>query len=107
MCSSPQQDINIEMSRGDKKRVRVSRGNNGVAVRETYAEVSVRDDFLVGQARRVGVEVAADYLQVGGYGAQEVEGGRVGQVAETEDLADFAGGEEFFELWFGEGVSLL
>jgi len=47
------------------------------------------------------VEVAFDELEVGGEVAEEgVDGGR-GQVAEAEDLADFAGGEEFLELFIG------
>ena len=44
------------------------------------------------------VEVAFDELEVGREVLEEgVDGGR-GEVAEAEDLADFAGGKEFLEL---------
>jgi hypothetical protein len=44
------------------------------------------------------VEVAFYELQVGGDAAQEGVDGGGGEVAQAEDLADFAGGEEFLEL---------
>lgn len=96
-------------------------------MREADAQTAVRDDFAerrgdreagggvagllllaVGRGRGRGggaerdVEVAFDELQVGRDAAQEgVDGGR-GQVAQAEDLADFARGEEFLELcWWG------
>jgi hypothetical protein len=47
----------------------------------------------------VGVEAPANELEVGRDGAEVGVGCAVGEVAETEGLADFAGGEEFFELW--------
>ena len=62
----------------------------------------MRDDLGGGEVGGVNVEIATHDLQVGGYGAEEVVCGGIGEVAEAEDLADFAGGEEFFELW-GEG----
>jgi hypothetical protein len=38
-------------------------------------------------------------VQVGGEGAQVVEGVFGGEVTETKGLGDFAAGEEFLELW--------
>lgn len=72
-------------------------------VREADAEGAMRDDLRHGQVRRVDVEVALDDLQVRRDAAEEVVGRRVGEVAQAEDLADFAGGEEFFELCGGAG----
>ena len=70
-----------------------------MAVGETDAQRAVRDDFGEGQVGRLDVVVTLDDLQVRGDLAEEVVGFFVGEVAEAEDLADFAGGEEFFELW--------
>lgn len=94
-------------------------------MREADAQTAVRDDFaerrrdreaggVAGLLLAVGrgggrgggakrdVEVAFDQLEIWGDAAQEgVDGGR-GQVAQAEDLADFARGEEFLELcWRG------
>ena len=94
-------------------------------MREADAQTAVRDDLAErrgdreaggvaglllavgrGGGRRGGaerdVEVAFDQLEIWGDAAQEgVDGGR-GQVAQAEDLADFARGEEFLELcWRG------
>lgn len=51
-----------------------------------------------GQAGGIGIEAAAYELEVGGDGAEVGVCCAVGEVAETEGLSDFAGGEEFFEL---------
>ena len=67
---------------------------------EADAEGAVGDDFLQGEVRGIDVEVAFYDLQVRGGEAEEVVGFFVGEVAEAEDLADFVGGEEFFELFF-------
>lgn len=90
-------------------------------MREADAQTAVRDDFaerrrdreaggvaglLLAVGRGCGrgggaerdVEVAFDQLEIWGDAAQEgVNGGR-GQIAQAEDLADFARGEEFLEL---------
>jgi len=55
-------------------------------------------DFGEGEVRRFDIEVAFYYLEVGGYGAEEVVGFFVGEVAEAEDLSYFIGGEELLEL---------
>lgn len=99
-------------------------------MREADAQTAVRDDFAescrdweaggavagllllaVGRGGGRGggaegnVEVAFDELQVGRDAAQEgVDGGR-GQVAQAEDLADFARGEEFLELCWRGGLA--
>lgn len=95
-------------------------------MREADAQTAVRDDFAegcrdgeaggafagllllaVGRGGGRGggaerdVEVAFDELQVGRDAAQEGVDGGGGQVAQAEDLADFAGGEEFLELFVG------
>ena len=62
----------------------------------------MRDDFGGGEVGCIDVEVAPDDLEVRCYGTEEVVGGRVGEVAEAEDLADFTGGKEFLELLVGE-----
>lgn len=94
-------------------------------MREADAQTAVRDDFAescrdgeaggavagllllvirCGGGRGGGaernVEVAFDELQVGRDAAQEGVDGGGGQVAQAEDLADFARGEEFLELWW-------
>ena len=51
------------------------------------------------ERRGVGIEASAHELQVGRDPAQVGVGCTVGQVAEAEGLPDFAGGEEFLELW--------
>lgn len=71
---------------------------------EADAERAVGDDLREGEVGGFDVEVALDDLEVGRDGAQEVVGGFVGQVAEAEDLGDFAGGEELLELG-GRGQS--
>jgi hypothetical protein len=69
-----------------------------VPVREADAQRAVRDDFREGEVRRFDVEVAFDDLQVWRDAAQEFVGFAVRDVAEAQDLADFAGREEFLEL---------
>lgn len=123
--AAPAQHVHVHLPRGDEKGIRVARGHDAVAVREADAQAAVGDDFAegcrdgeaggavagllllaVGRGGGRGggaegdVEVAFDELQVGRDAAQEgVDGGR-GQVAQAEDLADFAGGEELLELWW-------
>jgi hypothetical protein len=58
----------------------------------------VRDHAGKREGWGVGVEASAYELQVGRDGAEVGVGCAIGEVAETEGLADFAGGEEFFEL---------
>jgi hypothetical protein len=69
-----------------------------VPVREADAQRAVRDDFGEGEVRRFDVEVAFDDLQVGRDAAEEFICFAVRDVAEAQDLADFAGREEFLEL---------
>lgn len=54
--------------------------------------------FRQGQVGRIDVEIAFDDLEVGRDGAEVVVRQRGREVSETEDLPDFAGGEEFLEL---------
>lgn len=80
-----------------------------MAVREAYAQGAVGDDFGEGKVRGVDIEVAFYDLEVGGDGAEPFVGFFGGDVAEAENLANFAGGEEFFKLWdalgrFGDAV---
>ena len=138
--AAPAQHVDVHLPRGDQQRVRVARRHDAVAVREPDAQTAVRDDFAeggrdgeaggavlagaaagllllaVGRGGRGGgaegdVEVAFDELKVWGDAAQEGVDGGGGQVAQAEDLADFAGGEEFLELFGGvealAGVLLL
>ena len=125
--AAPAQHVDVHLPRGDQKGIGVAWGDDAVAVREADAQTAVRDDFAerggdgeagggvagllllaVGRGGGGGggaerdVEVAFDELQVGRDAAQErVDGGGV-QVAQAEDLADFAWGEEFLELcWWG------
>lgn len=56
------------------------------------------DHFGQRQVGRIDVEVAFDDLEVRCDGAEVVVCQWGGEVSETENLADFAGGEEFFEL---------
>lgn len=105
MRAAPEQHIDVHLARRDQQTIRIPGRDDGVAMREADAEGAVGDDLgereVGGQVRGqqgLGVEVAAHELQVGGEGAQEVVGRGGGEVAEAEGLADFAGGEEFFEL---------
>lgn len=57
------------------------------------------DDLCEREGGGFYVVAAFYYFEVRRYGAQVFVGLFVGEVAEAEGLADFAGGEEFFELW--------
>jgi hypothetical protein len=67
-------------------------------MREADAQRAVRDDFGECEVRRFDVEVAFDDLQVWRDAAEEFICFAVRDVAEAQDLADFAGREEFLEL---------
>lgn len=67
-------------------------------VRKPDPQVPVRRHFRKRQVRSLDIEVAFHDLDVGRDAAQELVRFLVCKVAETEDLADFAGGEEFAEL---------
>lgn len=68
-------------------------------MRETYAQTAMRHDLLEGQIGRLDVEIPLDDLQVRRYAAEELECLFRRDVSQTQDLADFSGGQEFFELW--------
>jgi hypothetical protein len=69
-----------------------------VPVREADAQRAVRDDLGEREVGRFDVEVAFDDLQVRRDAAQEFVRFAVRDVAQAQDLADFAGREEFLEL---------
>lgn len=71
-----------------------------MAVREADAETAVGDDFGEGQLRTGGVDVEVAFydVQVWRERAQEGVYAGGGEVAEAEDLTDFAGGQKFLEL---------
>ena len=127
MRAAPAEDVDVHLAGGDEQGVRVAGGDDGVAVGEADAEAAVGDDFAEGGGDGVGgfrggvrvvgllggggggggggegeVVVALDELEVRGEGAEEGVGGGGGEVAEAEDLGDFAGGEEFLELLRGD-----
>ena len=77
-----------------------------MAMREADTEATVRDDLGQRKVRGFGVEVALDDLEVRSYGAEVVVGFFVGEVAKAEDLRDFVGGEEFFELEMASSINL-
>lgn len=81
MCSSPEKDIYIHLTSRDEQRIRVARGNDGVAMGEADAETAMGDDFGERKTGRVDVEVASHQLQVGGDLPQKLEGVAVGEVA--------------------------
>lgn len=62
------------------------------------------DDLGQREGRGLDIEAALDDLEIGGDGAKVLVGVLVGEVAETEGLADLAGGEELLELEKGEKV---
>lgn len=47
---------------------------------------------------RIAIKVALDEVQVGRESAKPFEGGAIGEIAETQDLAYLSGSEEFLEL---------
>lgn len=55
---------------------------------EAYPHASMSDDFGQCEIRRLDIEVSFHYLQVGGYGTEEVIGDFVGEIAEAQDLGD-------------------
>lgn len=59
---------------------------------EADAQTAVSDDLGEREVGGVDVVVALDHLQVWGDLAEELIGLAVGQVAQTEDLADLARG---------------
>lgn len=67
-------------------------------VREAYPQRPVRDHLGQSEVGRLNIEVALYDLQVRRDAPQELERFFVGDVAEAEDLADFTGREELFEL---------
>lgn len=87
------------MPRCDEQGIRVARRDNCVTMCEAYSQRAMRDNFRDGQVGGVGVEVAADDLEIGSDRAEEFVGGRVGEIAEAEDLANFSGSEELFKLF--------
>lgn len=98
MCSSPQQDIHVHLASGDEQGVCIPRRDDGVAMGEANAKTTVGNDLGEREVGRIDVEITLDQLQIGGDLAEELEGVAIRQVAQTEDLADLAGGEEFAEL---------
>lgn len=48
----------------------------------------------------VGIVAAANDLQIGGYGAEIVVGLTIGEISETESLANFSRGQKLLELQF-------
>jgi hypothetical protein len=97
--AAPQQHIDVHLARRNQQAVAVARGHNRVPVREADAQRAVCDDFGEREVGRLDVEVALYDLQVRRDGAQELVCVAVGDVAEAEDLPNFAGREELLELW--------
>lgn len=63
------------------------------------AQTAMSHDLGQRQIGRVDIVVSLDELKVRGDLAEELKGLAVGEVAQAENLADFAGGEEFLELF--------
>ena len=98
MRAAPQQYIYIHLACSDEQGIGVPRGNDGVTMSEADAETTVSHDFGERKVGRVDIEVSFDQLQVWGDLPQELESASIGEVAETEDLADLAGRQEFPKL---------
>lgn len=98
MGTPPQQHIDVHVSCSDQQTIGIPRWNDGMAMREANAQGAMSDDLGEGKVGGLGVEIALDDLEVRGHGAEVVVGLLVSQVAETEDLGDFVGGEELLEL---------
>lgn len=97
MRASRAQDIDVETVRLGEEQVGFI-GDEGEAFEEADANAAVGDDLCEGQGSSFDVVAALDDLEVGSYGAQVLVGLLVGEVAETEGLADLAGSEELLEL---------
>jgi hypothetical protein len=67
-------------------------------VGEADAERTVGDDLREGEIGSFDIEVSFHYLERRGEGAEEGVGGRIGEIAETEDRGDFVRSEELLEL---------
>lgn len=69
-----------------------------MAMGEANAQTSMSDDFGQRKIGGIDVKVALDELKIGGNLSEEFKGIAIRKVAETQNLADFAWREEFFEL---------
>jgi hypothetical protein len=96
--AAPQQHVDVHLAGCNQQTVAVARRHNRMSMCKADAQRAVRHDLGQREVGRLDVEVAFYDLQVRRDGAQELVGVAVGDVSEAEDLADFAGREEFLEL---------
>jgi len=91
MRSAPQEHIAVQPSCLDQQAIAICLRHDSVAMGESYSEISMDDDLMNRQAGSLDVEVALDNLDIRSDAAEEFVGFFVGEVTETQDLADLAG----------------
>lgn len=71
-------------------------------------ERAVCDHFGQGEIRSFDVEIPLDHLEIGGDLTEKIVGFFIGEIAQEQDLADFARREEFSKLrrWGEKRVSM-
>ena len=81
MRPSPQENVDIHLSRSDQEAVRIRLGDHGMTVSKANSEATVLDNFGQGEVGRIRIEVAFDNLKVGCNRSEEVVGFLVCDVA--------------------------
>lgn len=90
--AAPKQDINIHLSRRNQQRICIAGRDDGVSVSEADTQAAVIYDLGERKIGGVDIVVALDHLQVWRNLAEEVICVAIGQVTQTQDLANLAGG---------------
>lgn len=98
MRAAPAEHVHVQPVRLRQQQVRLA-GHEGEALEEADPDAAVGDDLCERQGRGFHVVPALDDFEVWRDGPEVFVGLLVGEVAQGEGLADFAGGEEFFELY--------
>lgn len=97
MGAAPAQDVDIEPVGLGEQQVGLV-GDEGEALEEADADAAVGDDLRQGEGRGLDIGAALDDLEVRRQGAEVLVGVLVGEVAETQRLADLARCEQLLEL---------
>ena len=97
MGAAPAKDVNVQPVGLGEQQVGLV-GDEGEALEEADADAAVGDDLRQGERRGFDIGAALDDLEVRRQGAQVLVGVLVGEVAETQGLADLARREQLLEL---------
>lgn len=96
--AAPAQDVDVQPVGLGKQQVGLV-GDEGEALEEADADAAVGDDLRQGERRGFDIGAALDDLEVRRQGAQILVGVLVGEVAETQGLADLARRKQLLELY--------